>query len=917
MTKPRIAVALFVAVLAAAAWLAWRSAAAPGLAPVEAAPTPASGAVAAAATAAAPTVDPADAPTLERTAAALPADAPRPLPTDAPWVEVLVVDGATDAPVADAEVHWIDEEAANLVRKKLGSAAAIALGWQPIEATAARAGWRTRSDAQGRARVTVRDATEVAAAHGGRYGTLALRGNTVTPSRGHRLRLQPDRALQLRVTDAAGATVADVPVTVGTRNGFGNPIGRYSWQPRARTGGDGLATIPHLQLVEDEFRRETANANEEPPPYAHFAKICLPGCDDVCVDFDLAAPAQPIELRLPAHGSLRVRAELLGQLLPDFHTAGLVEQVDPSAPDAQRWQQRQRQSVRSVAVGDDGFARFPHVPLGKRWTVSTDAAGGIQDVVAGPTAPGQEVTVVLTPGQARCVVRGRALAAAGAPLSSTQLRVAAHWGTDRAMAAITTDDDGRFVASLSPNRDATAAATLTVAALGGDAAPRRVELRDRRISAGVLDLGDLVLADWPALVRGRLTRDGAPCAGPCGFEITREERSPGKPARWRQLFQVVSHVAPDGSFSVHGDPAPGAHRLRAKAPDGAQSEQVDFQPGAKDLGVDLVARHPLAASTLLPAGARGGLVAFELVAVTPPQRNPSGAPRLWRASPEDRPAPIADVRWPPLLAGRYELRVALAMQPTPLVVIPDVVVPSPPGGDPRLREIDLRALVRVVTIALQSADGARLTNPEVFLASNTTTTDTVRGLPSWAAENAYVLPAGPYDLTAYVNGFRPHALRGDADRVEARLEPWPVVELRFGDAPALGAGVTLHARLVPTAPPSPARWETVSGNGPLDDFARAPQEWRRVRDGVARVPVGDGVHRLEVKLQRAGTGETRLVDGAFVEGGSGAAPVADVAPATLAWTGAPVAVTAPAAAWQAALAALAKPAKPAGAGSGK
>ncbi len=162
-----------------------------------------------------------------------------------------------------------------------------------------------------------------------------------------------------------------------------------------------------------------------------------------------------------------------------------------------------------------------------------------------------------------------------------------------------------------------------------------------------------------------------------------------------------------------------------------------------------------------------------------------------------------------------------------------------------------------------------------------------------------------------------HALRGDADRVEARLEPWPMVELRFGDAPPLPAGVTLHARLLPTAPPSPARWETTWGNGPLDDFARAPQEWRRVRDGVARVPVGDGVHRLEVKLQRAGTGETRIVDGAFVEVGSGAAPIADVAPATLAWTGAPVAVTAPAAAWQAALAALAKPAAPAGAGSGK
>jgi hypothetical protein len=915
MTNLRVAVVLFLAMLAAAAWLTLRDAAAPALPPADAAPMAASDPVAAASAATAPAADAPDAAAPERTTAALPADAPRPLPADAPWVEVLVVDGASDAPVADAEVHWIDQSAATLVQEQLGEAAAFALGWQPIEATAARAGWRTRSDAQGRARVTVLDTTEVAAAHGGRYGTLALRANTVTPSLGHRLRLQPDRALQVRVTDAAGAPIADVPVTVGARNGLGNPIGRYSWQPRARTGGDGLATIPHLQLVEDAFRRATADPKEEPPPYAHFAKICLPGCDDVSADFDLAAPVQPIQLRLPAHGSLRVRAELLGQSLPDFRSVGLSEEFDPKAPDAQSWQRRQMRSDRTVAVGDDGFARFPHVPLGKRWTVWANAAG-VKDAVAGPTAPDQEVTVVLTPNQARCVGRGRALAAAGAPLRSMELRVQAQWAKDRADVAVTTDDDGRFVVSLRTQRDAAATATVTIATIQGEAMPRRIELRDQRLVAGVLDRGDLVLDEWPVLVRGRLTRDGAPCAGPCTFEIQREEHTVGKNARWRGVENVVGRVAPDGSFAVYGDPAPGPHRLRARTPDGAQSELVDFQPGARSLAVDLVARHPLAASALLPAGARRQFANFDLVAVAPPQFDQAGAPKRSRRVPEGESAPHVDVRWPSLPAGRYELRVAVDTQPTPLLVIPDVVVPAPPGGDPRLREIDLCALLRVVTIVLHGADGARLADPYGLVAPNAPpATGPLRGQPIWGADTTLLLPAGPYDLTLYVQGFRPHPLRGDAERVEARLEPWPVVELRFGDVPALPEGVTLHARLVPTAPPSMVRIESMWQSGQLDDFARVPSQWRRARDGVARVPVGDGPHRLEVRLQRRG-GEMRIVDGAFVEVGGGFAPIADAAPATVTWNGAPVAATAPAAAWQTAIAALAEPAKPQGATTG-
>jgi len=610
-----------------------------------------------------------------------------------------------------------------------------------------------------------------------------------------------------------------------------------------------------------------------------------------------------------------VRAELLGQLLPDFRSVGLSEELDPKAPDAQNWQRRQMRSSRSAAVGADGYARFPHVPVGKRWSVWANAAG-VKDAVAGPTAPGQEVTVVLTPNQARCVGRGRALAAAGVPLRSMELRVRAQWAKDRADVTVTTDDDGRFVVSLRVQRDAAATAMLTIATIQGDAPPRRIELRDQRLVAGVLDLGDLVLDEWPALVSGRLTRDGAPCAGTCTFEIQREEQTVGKNARWRGVENVVGRVAPDGSFTVYGDPAPGPHRLRARTPAGAQSEQVDFQPGARNLAVDLVARHPLAASALLPTGARRQFAIFDLVAVAPPQLDQAGAPKRARSVPAGESAPYADVRWTSLLAGRYELRVAVDTLPTPILVVPDVVVPAPPGGDPRLREIDLRALLRVVAIVLHGADGARLTDPYGVVAPNAPpASGPLRGQPIWGTDATLLLPAGPYDLTLYVQGFRPHPLRGDADRVEARLEPWPVVELRVRDAPALPEGVTLHARLVPTAPPSMARIESMWGGGQLDDLARAPSQWQLTRDGVARVPVGDGVHRLEVRLQRRG-GEMRIVDGAFVEVGGSFAPIADAAPATVTWNGAPVAVTAPAAAWQTAIAALAEPAKTQGATPG-
>ena len=168
-------------------------------------------------------------------------------------------------------------------------------------------------------------------------------------------------------------------------------------------------------------------------------------------------------------------------------------------------------------------------------------------------------------------------------------------------------------------------------------------------------------------------------------------------------------------------------------------------------------------------------------------------------------------------------------------------------------------------------------------------------------EQSFALPPGPYDLTVCVAGYRPQPLRGDDARAELRLDPWPEAELRLAEPPQLPSGCAAEVRLVATAADG-APFATSHGPAGLGGIARLADMWTPLVAGVARVRIGDGPHAVELALRGPNAPEGTFarvhLDGAR--------------PATIAWTGEPVVVTVPAAAWQAAIAAVTKSATGAG-----
>ena len=100
-------------------------------------------------------------------------------------------------------------------------------------------------------------------------------------------------------------------------------------------------------------------------------------------------------------------------------------------------------------------------------------------------------------------------------------------------------------------------------------------------------------------------------------------------------------------------------------------------------------------------------------------------------------------------------------------------------------------------------------------------------------------------------GKRPATIRGAQTRVEVTLEDWPVVEVTFHGAEGLPAGALLRAaaRAHAQGDRRNIRYRTEWMSGSLDSLAGPPSGgFQTVKDGVATLPVGDGVSRLSVMV---------------------------------------------------------------------
>lgn len=773
-----------------------------------------------------------------------------PIPDDAKWTEVRIVDKETEEPVPDAIVAWFDDETTKRLQEEPRLLGDDRSAWQDAEQLAMRFGWHTTSDARGIARVHQANSTQVIARHGDRYGWLQLGKDLVAPRDGHKLKIAPDLSLPIRVVQADGEPAFDVPVAIAVHDAQGRFQHVWNWGPMATTRApDGIARIPHLQ---SHFRDE-----ERPQNQSYRARTLLPGHADPGVEFaPQSPPKEPIELRLPPCGSVKARIDVPGQVFDEKTRVMLYENSRN-----REWMSSRANLERRLDA--DGWARFPHVPLGKDLQAWAAVLGGnVGKQFAGPMAAGAEVEVVLTTTDDQILVTGRLLDSDRAPIADQTFLFRMSGQQMGTEANLRTDAGGRFLAVVGRSRKNNQADSISAEVRRPGQRPVVARAPGRELRAGREDLGDLVAELDPLLVGGRYVLDGkAPGKWRANVRVERYEGvQQGRGTGWRRVQELLSHQDDDGNFDYRGRFTPGRFRLVFTSWQHLPIEPIEFTAGTKDLVIEVSEGAPLAATMLLPKGSREEIVA-QLVpedgAPQPPAGGQGNQQNRLRTTAWSRDDDRAQASWRALTPGRYRLEIRLAPVPQPLHEVAGITVPTVPEGDPRLIDIDLRDRLRLQTIRLFDQNGKPLQEYDGgFFPTGQDPAKELVGFPCHGAETQLTLPNGLTDLWVAVAGYQPRDIRCTGAPLDVRLDPWPTVELQFPGL-AMPDGLALLAALAP--PKGPSRQYRSSWNsGDLSELTTPRTHERKVVGGRIVLPIGEGLH--ELTLQVAGQNQESKVE---------------------------------------------------------
>ncbi|MFO1078544.1 MAG: hypothetical protein U1E73_12545 [Planctomycetota bacterium] len=758
-----------------------------------------------------------------------------PIPDDARWATVRIVDKETREAVPGAEVGWYDDTITAELQKRPELVADRVGLLRDAEALSAQFGWQTRSDANGLARVHQTDSTQVCARLGDRYGQARLGANLLPPRDGFEIAIEADYTVRVQVLDAEGAPAVGVPIAVGIHDAAGKLQNFRNWGTEAETRApDGIAMLPHVQA----WGRDQSKVAEWRVHYN------LPGLEDegAIVALD-PPPTEPILLRLPECGGMRVRLDARDDELLGRH---MVHVRGSGANSMRMWMRFVQQPLAA-----DGWARFPFLPLGQKFDVGTTYKGGwINQQVSGPVAAHVEVEVVLAPDQKQIQLTGRLLDEARQPLARQKFALLAT-GNHEGSREVTTDDRGGFVVLIGAAREGHNQVDAIVATVASEGeTPRTARLPGRELHAGTENLGDLVLQADPIVVAGHFVVDGSTQKADANATVERlTPRDGEREERWNQAEELPCHQAADGSFEVRGLATPGRYRLRAWSNTLLQVDPVEFAPGAKDVVIAMTSGGKLAATVLLPEDAPGSVVG-RLVPVPPRPDMPKGErARLDRES-WGRPDGRHQIDWRGLTCGTYRLEIALPAFQDALVAIDDVQLAVSPAGDPRLVDIDLRDLVRIQALRATDAEGkpARVWESGCFPMPQDDRKE-VLGLPLQGSETRFLLPRRPVEMLVAFAGYRPQRVVLTGEPAQVRLDKWPTVTLTFPALPDLPKGCQLFASLATPAEVDQRRYRAQWSSGLLSHLLAPGPDQVRVENGKVELPIGDGPQAIALHVR--------------------------------------------------------------------
>ena len=844
--------------------------------PVDASSVPQANASVASPAAAAPASASASEP--ERTAAVDAAASSEVAAADGRFYDVLVVDEASQQPIAGAEV-WVVDEAVRARYSTLSLDEYRVLSREP-DALPERFGRTVRSDANGRLRVFAqRSGVSLHGRHGGRYGRLRIAGNAEMPTDGHRLELLADETLRVLVRDAAGQPAVDVPVDLRRCLVDGSERDEVVGNNRD-TDRNGLVAFSYVQLV----RRGEDGWHGKESVAAFVVMVSIHGLPPVRAVLEAGAPlpSEPVELQLPPCGALSVRLVLAGKLLPGVDRMALHAGPDEDSDASnQSWEQ---------PVDAEGWAHFPFVPVQPNLFVRglSDAMLWLPDLsVPGPGAPGVAVRHEVDLARQAIVLRGRVLDPEGRALAGGYASLVYGITSSSGSGPLTFDAEGRFLHVLLPRRagspDVEEPLQLDRFGLRAEVDGQRLQgkVEPRKLQIGVNDLGDVRLQAESIVCAGRLVGYTPPPQGSVGIVIE-VGRSQADGVQWQKDYSCGGRVADDGTFVVNGKPQLDRLRLLVVSAHLLPAAPVEFSLGQRGLAIPVEVGATWALDASLPKGGdlddlalmlRGGPADANVIE-RPEHEVPFGnAPDPRRARLERRNDETVRATWAGLPPGTYTLSVELPGHGAPLHQRPGIVLPMPAGA--QQPALDLREWMRWVQVELRHADGAPLPRQQwgIFPQPQAMTGDAVwGGAGQFTVRGQHLVGRSVRELLVAGDGFVPQrvavAVAGDA--VVASMRPWPKLELALAPGTEVPEGMLVVASLAPaTAVPPEARYRYGGSSGRMESRLLPEVRDDRFVDGRTALPIGDGLHRLTIclRLGNVGCPLARAVPGEVVAGG--------------------------------------------------
>ncbi|MFT6081309.1 MAG: hypothetical protein ACJAYX_002421 [Planctomycetota bacterium] len=765
---------------------------------------------------------------------------PRPHASDATWADILVVNEA-GAPVPDATVYWFGNHARELLEAdQLITGVELLIMHQQPSKLAARYGWQVRADAEGRARVTVSDQTQIAGKSFGLFGELAITPASAMPEDGYRLVLLPDHNLEVLALDEQDQPCRGLLISLIAIDQMGNlRTGGVGFTGMAVTRNDGTATIAHTRNWQ---RMLDERLDPESLQLRTFVHLLAPHNDDPGILIDLKSPPTgTIVLRVPSYGAVKMRVEVPG--LKSTHEMFLS---DDGHARFQGWMVGQ--------PGNDGWTRFDYVPINKRFRAHSLAAANVNQLFDGPAFRGDVVEVVITPSADSIWLQARLLDEQGAPAAMHYMTVQLHGeGLPRSQ-QFKTDGNGLAMISI-PTESAKPLelTSATISAIMPNTGYGKGHIPAMVLRPGMIDLGDIVLERGELVAAGQLLDGTEPYTKEIYVSLQTFTATPqGDPPQWRDVHDHVAQIDANGHFEVRAKLSPGEHRLYFHGEHNQPVEPVPFRVGDHDLVVQVPIAHALGASFLIPAGVDADAVQCRLIS-TNAQATSAGDQDRLTAMPQRAQAERCAVEWHGILAGTYTVELSLWAQPKPLAVVLDVVIPAPTAGDPRLADIDLRALVQVVTIELKEADGTPANGSGAFFPTEQMASGKWHGYPVSHDTTRLLLPPGPIDLQIMLDGYQPAPVIGNGPKITTRVFEWPRVQVRLAEPTKLPDGLKMMMQLDPINAAAENWYSPDSYPDPYDTLKSlvgvGEQVWWLDSNKI-ELQIGNGTHRLQVYVSR-------------------------------------------------------------------